>query len=92
MTKRIIKIYTLAVVPLAVQYVIVDGFTGMGIYQYAFALSAWRKTIYFLGVFIIPPLFGIEQVFWAEVASDILGPIISILLYFTLGTKLLRKV
>ncbi|MDO4437954.1 MAG: MATE family efflux transporter [Eubacteriales bacterium] len=92
MTKRIIKIYTLAIIPLAIQYVIVDGFTGMGIYQYAFALSAWRKTIYFLGVFIIPAIFGIEQVFWAEVASDILGPIVSITLYFTLGVKLLRKI
>ena len=91
MTARIIRLYTLGVPLLAVQYVIVDGFTGMGIYKYAFALSAWRKLIYFSCVFLLPALFGVGRIFYCEPASDILGPCLSVVLYFTAGRRLLRR-
>lgn len=91
MTKRIIRLYTIGILFLAPQYVIVDGFTGMGVYQYAFVLSAWRKVIYFACVFLLPALFGVSRIFYCEPVSDVLGPLVSILLYATLGRKLLKR-
>ena len=54
-----IKVYTLGVIPLAAQYTIVDGFTGMGLSLAAMSLSTFRKAIFFLCVFCIPPFFGV---------------------------------
>ena len=49
MAVRGIRIYALGVIPLAVQYAIVDGFTGMGVPQAAVCLSMFRKTVYIAG-------------------------------------------
>lgn len=54
---------TLCIVPLAVQYTIVDGFTGMGIAKVAVSLSMFRKLIYFMGMLVLPAVFGVEAVF-----------------------------
>ena len=43
MTVRAIRIYSLMIIPLAVQYTIVDGFTGMGIAKVAISLSTFWK-------------------------------------------------
>lgn len=91
LTKRIIRLYTLGILFLAPQYTIVDGFTGMGVYKYAFILSAWRKVIYFACVFILPAVSGVFNIFYCEPLSDTLGPLVSVILYFTLGQKLLRR-
>lgn len=90
-TAELVRVYTMAIPLLTFNYVIIDGFTGMGLYQYALPLSAWRKVVYFGGVFLIPPLFGIGQVFWAEALSDVLGPLVSIAVYLTLGRKMLNR-
>lgn len=76
-----IKVYTLGVIPLAAQYTIVDGFTGMGLSLAAMSLSTFRKTIFFLCVFCIPPLFGVEYVFYTEPVSDIVGAIGSVIVF-----------
>ena len=51
---KTIKIYTLAVIPLSIQYVIVDGFTGLGKVQLSLPLSFFRKLVYFLPLFLLP--------------------------------------
>lgn len=43
-----IKIYTMGIIPLALQYAVVDGFVGMGVAKVAISLSMFRKVI-FLG-------------------------------------------
>ena len=55
---RAIRICTLAVVPLGLQYTIIDGFTGMGMMRYSLPLSFFRKLAYFVPLFILPALFG----------------------------------
>ena len=50
MTERIIRLYTLGIIPLGAQYTIVDGFTGLGIAKIAFSLSFFRKFLYLSGV------------------------------------------
>ena len=90
-TKDIIRVYTRGVIFLAVQYTIVDGFTGMGVYKYAFVLSAWRKLLYFGCVFLIPLFWNVSEIFYCEPVSDIIAPVFSALLYLTLGRKMLRR-
>lgn len=76
-----IRVYTLGVIPLAVQYTIVDGFTGMGISSVAMGLSMWRKTVFLAGVFLIPRFAGITNVFYTEPLSDFLGTVVSVLMF-----------
>ena len=76
---RAIKICTLAIIPLGVQYAIIDGLTGMGQVQLSLPLSFWRKTVYFVSIFLLPELFGAASVFFAEPISDILGPVVSVI-------------
>lgn len=86
-----IRIFTLGVIPLAVQYEIVDGYTGMGIAPIAISLSAFRKTLYFLGVFLIPMIFGVQAVFYTEPLSDFLGTAASVAVYLLTMKKILKR-
>lgn len=90
-TVHFIRIYTLGVIPLAVQYAIVDGFTGMGIARAALPLSFIRKGIYIALVVILCLVQGAEFLFWAEPISDIASPIISAVTYLIVLPKLLFK-
>ena len=53
-----IKVCTLAIIPLGVQYELVDGFTGMGQVRLSLPLSFWRKLVYFVAIFALPAAFG----------------------------------
>ena len=86
-----IHISTLAILPLGVQYELVDGFTGMGQVQFSLPLSFWRKLVYFVAIFSLPALFGARAVFYAEPISDVLGPLVTILVYACTIRKVLRK-
>lgn len=86
-----IRIFTLGVIPLAVQYEIVDGYTGMGIAPIAISLSAFRKMLYFLGVFLIPMIFGVQAVFYTEPLSDFLGTAASVAVYLLTMKKILKR-
>lgn len=88
---RAIQIFTLAIIPLAFQYEIVDGFTGLGQVQVALPLSFFRKGAYFVSLFLLPAMFGAEAAFYAEPVSDILGPIASAIVYLTSMKKVLAK-
>ena len=76
-----IRVSTLAVIPLGVQYCIVDGFTGMGQVRLALPLSFFRKLVYFSALFLLPLFFEARAVFYVEPISDLLGPLVSVLVY-----------
>ena len=84
-----IRICTLAVIPLGIQYAIVDGFTGMAQVKLALPLSAFRKVVYFAALFWLPAAFGARAVFYAEPVSDVLGPIASVIIYAVFIRKIL---
>ena len=86
-----IRICTAAAVPLGIQYAIVDGFTGMGQVQLSLPLSLWRKTTYFVSIFLLPQFFGAASVFWAETISDVLGPVVSVTVYLLAIRKILHR-
>lgn len=88
---RAIKICTLAVVPLGIQYEIVDGFTGLGQVHLSLPLSFFRKLVYFAALFLLPALLGARAAFYAEPISDILGPTASILVYGIFMKRILKK-
>ena len=76
-----IKVCTLALLPLGLQYEVVDGFTALGLAKLALPLSLWRKAVYFAAVFALPAFFGADAVFYAEPISDVLGPLASVAVY-----------
>ena len=77
--------------PARLQYGLVDGFTGMGQVQYAMPLSFWRKTVYFVSLFLLPALLGVRAIFWAEPICDVLGVLVSITVYLRCIGRLLHK-
>lgn len=76
-----IKMFTIAIVPLGIQYGIVDGFTALGQVKLTFMLSTFRKLVFFISLFILPMFLPIEKVFYAEAISDIIPPIFAIAVY-----------
>lgn len=88
---KAIHICTLAVIPLGLQYAIVDGFTGMGQVQFSLPLSLWRKSVYFIAIFIIPTIMDASMIFYAEPISDLLCIFVSIPIYCLSIKKILKK-
>lgn len=91
MASRAIRVYTLGIIPLGVQYAIVDGFTGMGVVKAALPLSFWRKTLYFVSLFWLPASFGAQAVFFAGPISDFGGTLVSVTVYALTIRSILRK-
>lgn len=91
MTVRFIRIYTLGIIPLGVQYVLVDGLTGMGIARLALPLSFFRKGIYIFLVVALSVTMGAAKMFWAEPVSDLISPIVTTAVYLAVIPKLLEK-
>lgn len=86
-----IRVCTLALVPLGIQYGIVDGFTALGQVKYALSLSTWRKFSYFVSLFLLPVFFGASSAFYAEPISDILGPIVSVVIHARCMNRVLSR-
>lgn len=76
-----IKVFTLAIIPLGIQYALVDGFTGMGQVRLSLPISFFRKGVYFASLFFLPAFFGARAAFYAEPISDVLGPMVSVVIY-----------
>lgn len=89
LTQWAIRIFTLCVIPLAVEYTVVDGFTGMGIAKVAISLSMFRKSVYFLAMILLPRFFGVESIFYAEPISDIMACMAATTTYLTLSGRVL---
>lgn len=86
-----IKIYTMGIIPLAAQYTVVDGFTGMGIARVAITLSTFRKVIFLAGAFMIPATAGITNIFYTEPISDIIGAVVSAVIYILVIDQIINR-
>lgn len=91
MSVKAIRISTLMIIPLACQYTVVDGFTGMGIAKVAISLSLYRKLLFFIVVTLLPRYFGVEAVFYTEPIIDIAAAVMSGAVYFLISGKILKK-
>lgn len=85
-----IKIFTLMIVPLSFQYVIVDGLTALGMTKISLSLSLIRKGIYFGATCILPLFFAARSAFYAEPISDGAAACMSCTVFFFIYRKYLR--
>lgn len=86
-----IQIYTMGIIPLAAQYTVVDGFTGMGIAPVAISLSMLRKVIFLGGAVLIPGWYGISNIFYIEPVSDFISAAVSVTVYFLVIDKIINR-
>lgn len=54
---------------------------GYGNFQCGYGAFMWRKTVFLVGVFLIPRFAGITNVFYTEPLSDFLGTVVSVLMF-----------
>lgn len=76
-----LRMYTLALLGVAVQYALVDGLTAMGKIRFAFPLSVFRKLVYVICIFVLPLVTDIRYVFYAGSISDAIGATFSVILF-----------
>ena len=86
-----IKIYTMGIIPLALQYAVVDGFVGMGVAKVAISLSMFRKVIFLGGAALIPVWFGIDKIFYTEPVSDFISVLVSVTVTLLVFDRVLKK-
>ena len=86
-----IRVCTLFIIPLGVQYELVDGFTALGKVRYSLPLSFFRKLVYFIALFWLPAHFGAQAAFYAQPLSDFLGPLVTVVVYLTCIRKVLDE-
>lgn len=86
-----IKVYTMGIIPLALQYTVVDGFVGMGAAKVAISLSMFRKAVFLVGAALIPIWFGVEQIFYIEPVSDFVSVLVSLTVTFLVFDRVVFK-
>lgn len=85
-----IRKYTLGLLGVAVQYAVVDGLTAMGQIRFALPISFFRKILYIICVFLFPFFCPLENVFYAETVSDIVGASVTVIVFTTIIIPKLR--
>ena len=86
-----LRMYTLALLGVAVQYALVDSLTSMGKIKYALPLSLFRKIVYIVCIFVLPLCFDIQHIFYAGTISDAIGATFSILVFFFVINPKLKR-
>lgn len=86
-----LRLYTLALLGVAVQYALVDGLTAMGKVRWAFPLSVFRKIVYVLCLFVLPNLLDIRYIFSAGSISDAIGATFSAVVFFLFVVPRLKR-
>lgn len=87
-----LRMYTLALLGVAVQYALVDGLTAMGKIRFAFPLSVFRKIIYLVCIFVLPVVLDVRYVFCAGAISDAVGAAFSAAVFLcVINPKLKRE-
>ena len=85
-----IRVFTLMIIPLSFQYVIVDGLTALGMTKISLSLSLTRKTLYFAATCLIPLIWTAQSAFYAEPFADGVAACLSCVTFFFIYRKYLR--
>ena len=86
-----IRTFTLAIIPLAFQYALVDGLTAMGRTKTALFLSMFRKGSYALLIVIFAFVLGARNAFYAEPVVDLVGAIMSTTIFLLVFEKHMKN-
>ncbi|MBS6196508.1 MAG: MATE family efflux transporter [Clostridiales bacterium] len=86
-----IKVFTMMIIPLSFQYVLVDGLTAMERTKTALSLSLFRKCSFMLLTVLLPFLLDAKSAFYAEPVADIIASVISTIVFLLVIDKHLKK-
>lgn len=86
-----IRVFTLMIIPLSFQYVLVDGLTAMERPKTALALSLFRKTLFTALVVLLPMVFAARDAFYAEPLSDGIAAFVSTVVFLLVADRHLKK-
>lgn len=87
-----IRLTTLGVLPMALQYEVVDGFTALGVSKAAVSLSLLRKMLYLVLTLILPiATANTLSVFLSEPISDLICGLLSFGVYLAIIGKILKN-
>ena len=72
-----LRVFTLAIIPLAVQYARVDGLTALARTKTSLVLSLFRKGSFVVFTLILPIFWGAQAAFYAEPLADVISACVS---------------
>ncbi len=91
LTRETIRIFMYGIVVLSFQYCFVDGLTALGKAKEAVILSLIRKSL-IIGLTLILPLWlQVNGCFYAELVSDVVSSVITLLAFTILFRRMLQK-
>ena len=88
---RYIKIFTAMIIPLAVQYPLVDETTALGQVKLALFCSAFRKLVYLASLLTFPALVSAEAAFFSEPAADVIAAAVTTALFLYFFPRVIAK-
>ena len=86
-----IRVFTLGVIPMSFQYVLVDGLTALGRTKTALCLSLFRKTGYVLLTLALPAALTAKAAFYAEPIMDVTAAAVSTTTFLLVIGRHLRQ-
>lgn len=86
-----IKVFTMMIIPLSFQYVLVDGLTAMERTKTALSLSLFRKCSFMILTILLPCFLEAKAAFYAEPAADLMASILSTIVFLLVIDKHLKK-
>ena len=79
------------IIPLAVQYPLVDETTALGKVKLALFCSVFRKFIFLAGLIFLPALFTADAAFFSEPVADVVSATMTSYLFFHFFPKILKE-
>ena len=86
-----IHVFTMMIIPLSFQYVLVDGLTALTRTKTALFLSMFRKGLYMLFTIFLPAFWGAKSAFYAQPMADITASVLSTTVFLLVINRHLEK-
>ena len=88
---RYIKVFTAMIIPLAIQYPLVDETTALGHVRLALFCSIFRKCVFLAGLLLLPALVSPEATFLSEPIADVVAATVTTCLFLHFFPKILAQ-
>ena len=89
--QRAIKIFCLGILMMSIQYVLVDGITGLSNVKLSLFLSLNRKLMYLCCTCLLPVFLGVSNIFYAQPAADIYASIVTAVCFIKIIPSYLKS-
>lgn len=86
-----IKVFTAMILPLAVQYPLVDETTALGHVRLALFCSLFRKSVFLACLLLLPALVSAEATFLSEPIADVVAATVTTILFLHFFPKILAE-